>query len=189
MLILEKTLARLEADEFTINSLKCEWAVQETDWLNYWLTPDGLKSWSKKIEAIVNMQRSQPAIELRTFLGMVTYFRKIWPRRAHILKPLTELSGLPKKTRIEWTPERAAAFDQMKAIVAHNILLAYPNHNEPLEIYTDASDYQLGAVVMQGCRPVACYSCKLNPAQRNYTTVKWSCWRLWELSRNIVLCY
>ena len=141
LLILDKTLSRLEADGFTINPLKCEWAVQETDWLGYWLTPDGLKPWSKKIEAIVNMQRPQTATELRTFLGMVTYYQEMWPRCAHILKPLTKLSSLPKKTRIEWTPERVAAFDQMKAIVAHDVLLQYPNHNAPFEIYTETSDY------------------------------------------------
>ena len=65
----------------------------------------------------------------------------MWPRRAHILKPLTELSGLPTKTRIEWTPERVAAFDQMKSIVVHDVLLQYPNHNAPFEIYTETSDY------------------------------------------------
>ena len=98
------------------------------------------------------------------FLGMVTYYREIWPRRAHILKPLTELSDLPKKTRIEWTSERVAAFDQMKAIVAHDVLLQYPNHNAPFEIYTETSDYQFGPVIMQGGQPIAYYSCKLNSA-------------------------
>jgi hypothetical protein len=51
-------------------------------------------------------------------------------------------------------------------------MLSFPDFNKPFEIYTDASDFQLGAVIMQERRPVAFYSRKLIPAQRNYTTGK-----------------
>ncbi len=47
-------------------------------------------------------------------------------------------------------------------------LAAYPNHNKWFNIYTDASDFQLGAYIIQEGRPVAYFSCKFTKSQQNY---------------------
>ena len=112
--LLDTILRRLRENGFTINPLKCEWAVKETDWLGYWLTPRGLKPWKKKIDAILHMDRPRTPKELRMFIGCVNYYRDMWPSRAHVLKPLSDKSGLKKRDKLVWTDEMQTAFDKMR---------------------------------------------------------------------------
>ena len=147
--LLSLVRTRLQDVGFTINPLKCEWAVQETDFLGHWLTPEGVKPWRKKIEAILRLQPPVNVKQLRSFLGMVNYYRDMWSRRTHVLAPLTELTG---KCTFIWMQKHQQAFERMKALDAADALLVFPDHSLPFDVETDASKYQLGSVIkQQGC--------------------------------------
>ncbi len=64
------------------------------------------------------------------------------------------------------------AFDQMHLLMATNALAAYPDHNKWFNVYTDASDFQLGKCIIQEGRPVAYFLQKLTKSQKNYTTME-----------------
>ena len=101
---------------------------------------------------------------------MVTYCQDMWPQCSHILSPLTELLKPP--THFHWSPECDIAFKHMKSLVASETLLAYPDHNIPFHIETDASDLQLGAIIKQNGKPVAFHTRKLTPTQCIYSTIE-----------------
>jgi hypothetical protein len=103
--MLATILWQLRENGFTINPLKCEWAIKETDWLGYWLTPRGLKPWKKKIDAILYVDCLCINTELRMFIGCINYYCDMWMSCAHILKPLTDQSSLKQKAPIQWTDE------------------------------------------------------------------------------------
>jgi hypothetical protein len=134
--LLRTILAKLQENGFTVNPLKCDWAVEEMDWLGYWLTPTGLKPWKKKIDAVLKMEAPKMLKKLSGFIRMVNCYRDMWPHRAHILIPLTLQTGAPKKGQTQqkyvWMEEMQAAFDQMKALMAMDILCTYPNHNKTI---------------------------------------------------------
>ena len=96
----------------------------------------------------------------------------MWPSRAHILKPLTNQSGLKKRAPIKWGDDMQQAFDKMQLLMAADALAAYPNHNKQFGAYTDASDFQLGACIIQEGRMVAYFLQKLMKSQQNYTTME-----------------
>ena len=162
--LLSTILTRLQEVGFTINPLKCEWAVQETNFLGHWLTPTRIKPWQKKVDAILHLQPPTNIKQLCSFLGMVNYYQEMWPHRTHILVPLTELTG---KCSFQWTPECQLAFEQMKALISSDALLAFPDHMKLFDVKTNASNYQLRSVIQQQGCPITYYSQKLNSTQHN----------------------
>eukprot|EP00804_Cyclotella_cryptica_P003898 CCRYP_015755-RA/>CCRYP_015755-RA protein AED:0.38 eAED:0.40 QI:0/0/0/1/0/0/2/0/465 len=144
---------------------------------------DGIKPQPKKVQAILALIPPQNVKQLRRFLGMVQYYRDIWARRSEILAPLTNLNGEcghTKVTKANKTKKKPwhldsihqQAFDTVKATMARDVTLAYPDYLQGFEIYTDSSKFQLGAIITQNNRQLAFFSRKLSQAQQKYSVTE-----------------
>jgi hypothetical protein len=77
-----------------------------------------------------------------------------------------------KKIPWHWDEVHQRAFDHLKATIAKDVVLAYPDYSKAFEIHTDASSTQLGAVITQYNRSIAFFSWKLSDAQRKYSVTE-----------------
>jgi hypothetical protein len=114
---------------------------------------------------------------------MVQYYRDLWARRSKMLAPLTSLVGECGQTKVSrakgtkkapwhWDEVHQRAFDHIKATIAREVVLAYPDYSKVFEIFTNASSKQLGAVITQENRPIVFFSWKLSTMQRKYSITK-----------------
>ena len=167
---LELVFQRLQEAGLKVNANKSFFAKSELEYLGYWVTREGIMPLPSKVKAIQAISEPKNKKELRSFIGMVNYYRDMWVRRSHVLAPL---AGLTSKTaKWKWGPEQSKAFREAKKIISKEALLAFPDFNKKFVIHTDASHTQLGAVISQDGKPIAFYSRKLNPAQTRYTTTE-----------------
>ena len=160
--------ARLHKMGMKVNLLKTEFFKSELEYLGYLLTPQGIKPLPKKVEAITRILPPKTKKQLRRFLGMINYYRDMWKRRSHILSPLSKL--ISKNIKWKWTNIEQKAFEEAKQMIQKETMLAYPKFGEVFHVYADASDTQLGGVIMQNNKPLAFYTRKLNSAQSKYST-------------------
>ena len=167
---LEQVLTRLLEAGLKVNGTKSKFCDIELEYLGYLINRQGVRPTTQKVKAILEISTPKTRKELRRFIGMVNYYRDMWPKRAHLLAPLS--SQTSSKVKWTWTPQHQEAFEEIKKVIAQETLLNYPDFNKPFDIHTDASKIQLGACISQNGKPVAFYSRKLNPAQTRYTTTE-----------------
>jgi hypothetical protein len=79
---------------------------------------------------------------------------------------------ISRKVKFEWNSSHQQTFDKIKKFIGTEVLLCYPDFNMRFHLYTDTSDHQLEAVIMQDKKPITFYSQKQNTAQKQYTTTE-----------------
>jgi len=113
-----------------------------------------LKVDPEKIAAITQWPIPTSMTEVRSFMGAAQYLRKLIANLSAIAAPLHAMTA--KGNNFCWGRPQQRAFEDLKSRICNASVLAMPNLQRPFELETDASGYALGAVLLQGGRPV-CY--------------------------------
>lgn len=132
---------------------KSEFLHEEIEFLGYIITSNGIKPNQKKIDVVQNYPEPRTLKELRGFLGLMGYYRRLVKDFAKIAKPLTNLlrgeGNILSNKKILFNDEEKLCFQKMKNILSSSDVLIYPDFNKTFMLTTDASNYAIGAVLFQ----------------------------------------
>ena len=171
---LREVFQRYKDANLKINPLKCEFFRQHVPFLGHIVSRDGIQADPAKTSAVRQYPVPKSVTQVKSFLGLCSYYRRYVCDFAAIARPLHQLTEKTKE--FHWNPEAHKAFEQLKDCFTSTPSLAFPSVNEPFILYTDASQFAIGAVLAQvqnGLERVICYASKsLNKAQSRYSTTK-----------------
>jgi hypothetical protein len=156
---------------------KCHFILPNIHFLGHVVGRDGIKPDPEKIDKVKNFPTPTNITELRSALGLFSYYRKFIKDFSRIAKPMLTL--LKKDEPFNWDNKQQQAFDRLKDMLIKAPILTYPDFDKSFVIYTDASGIGLGAVLSQikeGKEHVIAYASRsLNPAEKNYSVTDQEC--------------
>ena len=165
---------RLRAHNLKINPDKCGFFRMKVQFLGHIVSKDGLEVDPSKIEAVQKFPVPRSQAEVKSVLGLASYYRRFVPKFAEIARPLHKASET--STKFEWIPEAQDAFESFKLKLTSTPILAFPCLKEPFTLYTDASQFAMDAVLVQvqdGKERAICYASKsLSKSKTNYSATR-----------------
>ncbi|KAE8724094.1 hypothetical protein F3Y22_tig00010927pilonHSYRG00135 [Hibiscus syriacus] len=174
----------LRENELYVKKEKCTFATEEVQFLGHVIGHGKLLMDGNKIKAITEWEPPTKVSEMRSFLGLVNYYRRFIQGYSVQASPLTDL--LKKGKAWEWSEQCQKAFEDLTTAVSQEPILALPDFTILFKVHTDASDFAIGGVLMQEGHPIAFESRKLNDTKRRYTvqekemTTIIYCLRIWR---------
>ena len=172
---LEKVFARLQQENLNIRLSKCKFGLAAVKFLGHIVTADGIGVDPEKISTIQDWQLPQCVTQMRFFLWLASYYRRIIETFGKIAAPLTKM--LVNNRPIVWDDDAKNALLEHRTRLANAPILIYPDFSVPFLLYSDSSDKGIGAVPSQIGKyqlkhSIAYFSRTFGKLERNYSTTQ-----------------
>ncbi|WRX16496.1 Reverse transcriptase [Theobroma cacao] len=145
---------------------KCEFWLESVAFFGHVVSKDGIQVDSKKIEVVEKWPRPTSVTEIRSFVGLASYYRHFVNDFSKIVALLTKLT--PKDTKFEWSDACEYSFEKLKACLTTAPILSLPQGIGDYMVFCDASRVGLGCVLMQHGKVIAYASRQLKRHEQNY---------------------
>lgn len=173
---LEAVLKRLEENGISIKPSKCRLGVSSVEYVGLLISGEKVEMTPSRKKAISEIQLPRSVTKLRSFLGLLNYFREHIRDFSRLTAPLYELLlGNPaKKDIVQWSTYAEECFQRCKAAASNAETLYHLQPEGDITLRTDASDKAMGGILTQTRNgkeyPILFISKKLSAAQQRYST-------------------
>ncbi|XP_078437281.1 uncharacterized protein LOC144707900 [Wolffia australiana] len=144
---------------------KCSFFTAEVSFLGFILSARGVAVDPSKVEAIVSWPKLKSIHDVRSFIGLATFYRRFIPGFSGITAPITDIL---KSDKFEWTGPADQAFELLKKLMTEAPVLKLPDFSDVFEVACDASGVGIGGVLSQRGHPIEFFSEKLNDTRKWY---------------------
>ena len=165
---LRVVLETLRKERLYAKLSKCEFWLREVSFLRHIVSEEGIQVDPKKVEVIIEWKPPRNVTEVRSFLGLASYYRRFVKGFSMTATPMTRLPQ--KNVKFVWSEKCQASYEKLKAFLTEAPVLTQPNYGKEYVIFSDASLNGLGCVLMQEGKVVAYASRQLKPHENNYPT-------------------
>jgi hypothetical protein len=175
--LIARVLPKLIEAGVRLNPRKTIFCVDKVDVLGHTVTHRSVAIQDEKLAAIRDLLPPRDRKELQSLIGVLSWSRRFVEDYATVVEPLTRLlrKGQPSSWPECWGEEQERAFRTLQQYMLAHPTLATPDFSRPFEVWTDASDRGIGAVLVQTCADgtkcaVEFYSKQHSDAERKYAT-------------------
>ncbi|XP_046854150.1 uncharacterized protein K02A2.6-like [Xenia sp. Carnegie-2017] len=172
---LERALKRLQNMGIKLKKSKCVFMQPSVEYFAFVVDRQGIHPPPRKVQAIREVPTPENPTELKSFLGLVNYYRKFIPNMAKLVNPLNCL--LSQEVSWKWSEECQKSFETLKVLLETAPVLTHYDPKKPVRLATDASSCGIGAVLSNVSdegeeQPIAYASRTLSSSEQNYSMIE-----------------